>query len=301
VFVADRAGTQVVALVLHGRNLVPLVFFDIVLLHRAQALFAREASQHEDRAFANGNRVGVSALGHLGLVEDFVFHGEEDACVLLRGRASARDQNFGGAEGNGCRALVELMGGVVGQLLEAPLVLIDIVAETDLGVDVVTEKVNVCLVLVALVETGELEQGLLDRAVVVDVDGVLEHVVDEVRVGPDEVVESLQHLQVLSLLLVEQVEADLILVKLHFVDRLPQLLALVFNHLFSFLDLFLFLLELLDLFVDLLLHHLEQVLVLDFKLVHDAAEALLELVDLFVELLAHLHLEFVVELFVYRN
>ena len=38
--VVDAAGRQVVALVLHGRDLDPLVFLDYVLLNGVQALFA---------------------------------------------------------------------------------------------------------------------------------------------------------------------------------------------------------------------------------------------------------------------
>jgi hypothetical protein len=62
------------------------------------------------------------------------------------------------------------------------------------------------------VKGRELEEGLLDGAIVVDMDGVLEHVVDEVGVGFDEVVKGLEDLEVLSLLLVEKVEPYLVLV-----------------------------------------------------------------------------------------
>ena len=95
-------------------------------------------------------------------------------------------------------------------------------------------------------------------------DRILEHVVDEVRIGLDEVVELAQYFQVLSLLLVEQIEADLILVEFHPVDSRLELVSLVLDHLFSFLDFILFLLELLNFLIYLLFHHLEQILVLDF-------------------------------------
>ena len=128
--------------------------------------------------------------------------------------------------------------------------------------------------------------------------GIFEHIIDEVRVGLYEIVKSREDLEVLSLLFVEQVKSDLILVELHLVDGLLQLSPLIVNHLFSLFDFFLLFLELLYFFVYLLLHHLEEILVLDLKLVHDSPEALFELIHLFVELLSYLHLELVVQLFV---
>ena len=110
------------------------------------------------------------------------------------------------------------MTGVIRKLFDSPLVLIDIVAKTDLGVDVVSEQVNVCLVLWASVERWELEQGLFDGSVVIDMNSILEHVVDEIRIWLDEVIKCAQNLEILSLLLMEQIEAYFILVKLHFVD-----------------------------------------------------------------------------------
>lgn len=59
--------------------------------------------------------------------------------------------------------------------------------------------------------------------------------------------------------------------------------------------------ELLDFLIDLFLHHLKQILVLDLQLVHDPSEALLELIDLFVELLSDLHLQLVIEFLVNRD
>ena len=77
---------------------------------------------------------------------------------------------------------------VIRQLLESPLVLINIVAEADLGVDIVSKKVNMSLALRASIQTWEFEQSLLDTTIVVHVNGVLKHVVDEVRRGLDKVV-----------------------------------------------------------------------------------------------------------------
>ena len=155
------------------------------------------------------------------------------------------------------RALVELVTQVVGQLFEGPLVLVDVIAERDFTVDVIAKQVDVCLALGSSVERRELEERLLDRSVVVHVDGVLEHVVDKVRTGLDEVINGRQHLQILSLLLVEQIELVFVLVELHSVDGLLQVTALLLDHLFALLDLFLLFGQLLDFLVYLLFHHLE--------------------------------------------
>ena len=52
----------------------------------------------------------------------------------------------------------------------------------------------------------ELEEGLLDAAVVIHVNRILEHEVDEVGVGLDELIQLLQVLDLSTLLLVEDVE-----------------------------------------------------------------------------------------------
>lgn len=78
---------------------------------------------------------------------------------------------------------------VVGQLLDRPFILVNIVAETDFGIDVITEKVNVCLVLGSPIQRWELEKCLFDGAVVVDMNGIFEHVVHEVGIGLDKIVE----------------------------------------------------------------------------------------------------------------
>ena len=53
------------------------------------------------------------------------------------------------------------MAGVIGKLLDGPLIFIYIVAQTDLRVDIITKEVNVGLVLWASIERWELEQRLL--------------------------------------------------------------------------------------------------------------------------------------------
>ena len=149
------------------------------------------------------------------------------------------------------------MACIIRELLDGPLILVHVVAKTDLRVDVVSEQVDVGLVLGASVERWELEQSLLDRSVVINMDCVLKHVVDEIRIWFDEVIKGAQNLQIFSLLLMEKVEAHLVLVQLHLVDGRLKLVPLVFDHLFSFFNFLFLLLKLFDLLIDLLLHHLK--------------------------------------------
>jgi len=74
---------------------------------------------------------------------------------------------------------------------------------------------------------------------------------------------------------VKEVKSNFILIELHLVNGLFELVSLVLNHFFSFLDFFLLLLKLLYLFVYLLFHHLEEILMLYFKLVHDPSKGFL--------------------------
>jgi hypothetical protein len=132
-------------------------------------------------------------------------------------------------------------------------------------------------------------------------DRILEHVINKIRVGFDEIVQSCKDLQVFSFLLMEQVEPHLILIELHLHNGRLEFVFLFFNHLFSFLDLFLLFLQLLNLLINLFLHHLEQVLMLNLQLVHDSSETLFKFVNFFVELLSDFHFELVVELLRYNN
>ena len=87
--------------------------------------------------------------------------------------------------------------------------------------------------------------------------GILKHVVHKVRRGLDEVIDGLQHLEVFSLLLMENIELIFVLIELHPIYSLLELISLIFNHFLSFLDFFLLFLQLFNFFVNLFLHHLE--------------------------------------------
>jgi len=87
----------------------------------------------------------------------------------------------------------------------------------------------------------ELEQCFFDTAVVIDVDSVLEHKIDEVGVGLDELVQLLEASQIAALLLIEDIEVVLASVQLHVLD-LGRQISLLFTYLLIALLQLLFLL-----------------------------------------------------------
>ena len=93
--------------------------------------------------------------------------------------------------------------------------------------------------------------------------GVLEHEVDEVGRRFDELIQLLQVLQLSPLLLVENVEIILGGVQLHVLDLGGQVGLLLGDLLVALLELLFLVLERADLLVNLLLHHLVQILLLD--------------------------------------
>ena len=93
--------------------------------------------------------------------------------------------------------------------------------------------------------------------------GVLEHEVDEVGRRLDELIQLLQVLKLSPLLLVENVEIILGGVQLHIFDLGGQVGLLLGDLLVALLELLFLVLERADLLVNLLLHHLVQILLLD--------------------------------------
>ena len=95
------------------------------------------------------------------------------------------------------------MACVIWQLLDRPLILINIVAQAYLRVDIVTEQVNISLVFGTSVKRWKFEKCLLNGPIIINMNRVLEHVVNEVGVWFNELVECLQDLEILLLFLVE--------------------------------------------------------------------------------------------------
>ena len=91
---------------------------------------------------------------------------------------------------------------------------------------------------------------------------VFEHEVDEVGCRLDKLIQLLQGLELSPLLLVEYVEVVLRGVELHILDLCSQVSLLLGNLLIPLLQLLLLILQRSDLLIDLLLHHLIQILLL---------------------------------------
>ena len=130
---------------------------------------------------------------------------------------------------------------------------------------------------------------------------VFEHEVDEVGCRLDKFVQLLKVLQLAPLALVKDVKVVLRGVEFHVLDLGCQICLLLSNLLISLLQLLLFLLERANLLIDLLLHHLIEVLLLYFELFHNSSERLLEAVDFVIELFADLQLQFRVQFFAGRR
>ena len=137
----------------------------------------------------------------------------------------------------------------------------------------------------------EFEECLFDAAVVIHMNRILEHEVDEVWVGLHELIQLLQVAQLAALLLIKDVEVVLAGVELHVLDLGCQICLLLRYLFIAFFEFLLLFLQGANLLVNLFLHHLVQVLLLNLELLHDAAERLLEPINLIVELLADLELQ----------
>ena len=106
-------------------------------------------------------------------------------------------------------------------------------------------------------------------------DGILEHVVQEVRVRLYEVVQGLQLLNLTALLVEEKVKINFETVEFLVFHLLLEVGLLLLDFAVPLLQFLLFFLQRADLFIDLLLHHLVEILLLNVKLFHDAAEGFL--------------------------
>ena len=114
-----------------------------------------------------------------------------------------------------------------------------------------------------LSQCWELKQRFLNRAVIIHMNCVLEHIVQKVGVWLHKFIQSLQGNNITPLFLIEQVEVYLETEKLLVFQLLVQVGFLLSYISISFFQFFLFFLQGPDFFVDLLLHHLVEVLLLD--------------------------------------
>lgn len=72
--IIDRAGTQIMAFVLHCWHLGPLIFSHLVFLNRTQPLFARKSTQYVHITLANSNGMGISRLIHRCFICYLILH-----------------------------------------------------------------------------------------------------------------------------------------------------------------------------------------------------------------------------------
>lgn len=145
--IIDRAGWQVVPLVLHRRHLYPFVLLDNVLLDRVETLFTAEATQHKDITLAHGDSVRVSRLIHWLLIDHLIFLKQVNPRVFFGRGSTTRYQNFSWRKRNGGWTLVKFADIWVWQLFKGPFIFVNIVTKRDFWIDIVTEQQYFCLIL----------------------------------------------------------------------------------------------------------------------------------------------------------
>lgn len=138
--IIDRAGWQVMTLVLHGSNLHPFILSYDILLHWIKPLLSAETTQYEYVPFTQGNCVCVAWFWHWLLCYDFVLRQSVDAGIFLGRRATTSYQNFEWGKSDGCGTLVEFASVRLVQLLETPFIFVYVVTEWNFGVYIVTKQ-----------------------------------------------------------------------------------------------------------------------------------------------------------------
>jgi len=101
---------------------------------------------------------------------------------------------------------------------------------------------------------------------------ILEHEVDKVGRWLHELIQLLEVFQFAALLLIEDVEVVLRGVQLHVLNLRGQISLLLGDLLVTLLQLLFLVLQRANLLVNLLLHHLVQILLLDLQLLHYSTE-----------------------------
>lgn len=126
---------------------------------------------------------------------------------------------------------------------------------------------------------------------------VFKHVVQKVRIRLNKLIQSLKLLNLSTLLIIEEVEINLIRVKLLILHLNLKVLLLLTNLTIPLFQLLFLLLQTPYLFINLLLHHLVKILLLNIKLLHDATERLFKSIDFFIKLFADFKLKLIIVLF----
>ena len=111
VLISNRACTEIVSLVFHRGNLIPLVFANVILFDRAESLLTRETAKDKDATFANGDRMCVSTLCHLSLVQDLILLCQINSGIFFWWWSSTSNQDLGRTQSNGSRTLIKFVAG----------------------------------------------------------------------------------------------------------------------------------------------------------------------------------------------
>lgn len=80
------------------------------------------------------------------------------------------------------------MRSIIRKFFNGPLILVNVVTQTNFGIDIVSKQINISLVLWTSVQRWELEKCFFYTTVVINVDGIFEHVVNEIRIWFDKIV-----------------------------------------------------------------------------------------------------------------
>ena len=114
-------------LVFHDSHLSPFVLFNLILFDRIQALLATKTTEDEDVSAAHGDGVRVSTFVHRALICDFITLGQVKSSIFFGWRTATGNQDVCRCESNSGRALIKLALAAIGQLLDRPLILIDVI------------------------------------------------------------------------------------------------------------------------------------------------------------------------------
>jgi len=242
--------------------------------------------------------MSISWINHRTLINHAIFLTLIYSCFFLRRGTTTGDQDFHGVQSNRSRALIKLKFTMLRQLFHSPLIFIDVVAEWYFWVNIVTKQVNFgCIMWASFTKAREFEQCFFDRTVVVNMDSIFEDVVHKVRIRLDEIIKLLKCFELLSLLIMEQIKRYIVAIYVHVIDSFGQISFLVSDFLVSLLQALLLTLQAFDFFINLIFHHLEQILLLNFKLLHDSSEWLLKMINFFIKLLSNFKFKFTVQFF----
>lgn len=127
-------------------------------------------------------------------------------------------------------------------------------------------------------------------------DRVFEHVIHEVWIRFDEVIEYTEYFKISLLFLIVSVECHIVCIVIHACQCRSKVLSVGDNGLIPFLHLLFLLLKAFEFLVNLFLHHSVEILLLNLQLLYNSSEGFFKSLNLFVKLLLHLLLKFAIQL-----